>query len=231
MRCDKAECSNGVSVELAKERFRPIEKAGAMEVLRELVGCHRPLVRRQRGTVEQVLVHADRALGFTLAPEQRTQREMEVDRLRVDLDDLDKRLDRLVGLLVQQEIEAAEIRQRQRARFGEQMLDVDARGNPTHRKKDRGDRQQPPELEIHTSIRCRFLEAGRRWLEPRSRRRRGAGALTCVIGCVNCVRCSRRIRLTCRLSRATLTAAARRPSATPAAKAINTTNTRGACHA
>ena len=105
-------------------------------------------------------MHADRAVDLALPAEQAAQREVQVDRLRIDLDDLDERLDRLVGLLVQQEIEPAEIRQRQRPRFAQQVLDVDARGEPAQREEQRRDRQQPPELEIHRArMRAR---AGRR---------------------------------------------------------------------
>ena len=55
----------------------------------------------------------------------------------------------LVRLLVQQEVEAAKIGQRQRARLAQQMLDVDARGDPAEREEHDRDRQQPPELEFH----------------------------------------------------------------------------------
>ena len=105
------------AVELGEQLLGAIEQAGAMEVLRELEGRRLALVRRQVGTVEQVLVHADRAVDLALAAEQAAEREVQVDRLRIDLDHLDERLDRLVGLLVQQEVEAAEVRQRQRARL------------------------------------------------------------------------------------------------------------------
>src|SRR5579862_8940772 len=101
-------------VELAKKILGAVEKPRAMEVLRKLVGGHRSLVRRQRGSIEQVLMHAYRAFGFTLATKERAKREMQVDRLRIDLDDLDERLDRLVRLLVQKEVEAAKIRERKR---------------------------------------------------------------------------------------------------------------------
>ena len=65
-------------------------------------------------------MHADGAVDFAAAAEEAAQRELQLDRLRVLLGDLQERLDRLVGLLVQQEVEAAEIRRRQRARFREQ---------------------------------------------------------------------------------------------------------------
>jgi hypothetical protein len=100
------------------------------------------------GSVKEILVHADRALDLPLAAKQRTQREMQVDRLRVDLDHFDEGLDGLVRLLVQQEIEAAEIGERQRARLAQQVFDIDACGNPAQ-QEDRRDRQQPPQLEVH----------------------------------------------------------------------------------
>ena len=64
------------------------------------------LVRRQVRAIEQVLVHADRALDLAVPAEQDAEREVQLDGLRIDLDHLDERLDRLVGLLVQQEVEA-----------------------------------------------------------------------------------------------------------------------------
>src|SRR5208282_829428 len=103
----------------------------------------------QVGTVEQVLVHADRAIDLALAPEQVAQREVQIDRLRVDLDHLDERFDRLVRLLVEQEVETAEVRQRQGPRFAQKVLDVDARGDPAEREKQDRERQQPPKLVFH----------------------------------------------------------------------------------
>jgi hypothetical protein len=51
-------------------------------------------------------VHADRAVVLAAAAEQAAEREVQLDRLGVDLHHLDEGLDRLVGLLVEQEIEA-----------------------------------------------------------------------------------------------------------------------------
>ena len=137
------------AVQSIEQLLGAVKKTGAMEVLRELVGRHRSLVRGQRRAIQQVLVHADRALGLALAAEQRAQREVQVDRLRIDLDDFDERFDRLVGLLVQQEVEAAKIGQGQCARLAQKMPDVDARGDPAEREEHDRDRQQPPELEFH----------------------------------------------------------------------------------
>ena len=137
------------AVELGEQLLGTVEQARAVEVLRELEGRGRALLGGQVGPIEQVLVHADRAVDLAVAAEQAAEREVQVDRLRIDLHDLDERLDRLVGLLVQQEVEAAEVRQRQRARFAQQVLDVDARGDPAQPEEQRRDRQQPPELEFH----------------------------------------------------------------------------------
>ena len=93
-------------------------------------------------------MHADRALDLAAPAEQAAQREMQLDRLRIDLHHLDEGLDRLVGLLVQQEVEALEIRHRQRARFGHELLDVDARGEPAEREEQRQG-EQPPVFNFH----------------------------------------------------------------------------------
>ncbi len=97
-------------------------------------------------------MHADRALDFAAPAEEAAQREMQLDRLRVDFDHFDERLDRLVGLLVQQKVEPLEIGHRQRARFGHELLDVDARGEPAEREEQR-QREQPPVLEFHVGCR------------------------------------------------------------------------------
>src|SRR5260221_534933 len=93
-------------------------------------------------------MHADRALDFPAPAEQRAEREMQLYCLRLDLDHLVERLDRLVRLLVEQEIEALEIRGRQRARFRHQIFDIDSRGEPAEREKQ-WQRKQPPVFNFH----------------------------------------------------------------------------------
>ena len=51
----------------------------------------------------------DRALGLAASPEQRAEREVQLDRLRLDAHHLDERVDRLVVLLVEQEVQALEV--------------------------------------------------------------------------------------------------------------------------
>ncbi len=211
-------------VELGEERprrGRAGRRDGSPARARRSPSC---ACRRAGRAIEQVLVHADRAVDLALAAEQRAEREVQVDRLRIDLDDLDERLDRLVGLLVQQEVEAAEVRQRQRARLAQQVLDVDARGDPAQREEQRRDRQQPPELEVHGAPRIPSSAAR----SPVPTRGRCPAPAPCGVGATTALRCSRRSRFSWRFSRATLIAPARRPSATPVANAISTTKTSGA---
>src|SRR6266850_1857853 len=135
-------------LELEKGLFRSVEKPGLEIVLPQLDHRVQPLLRAQIRTLEQVPVHANRPLGLAAAAEPATQGEVQLDGLRIDLDHLDERLDRLVRLLVQQEIETFEIRARQLPRFPQQLLDVDARREPAQPEEQR-EPEQPPELEVH----------------------------------------------------------------------------------
>ena len=130
------------SLEPHEELFGAIKQAGAMKILRQLVGDRGPTLGGEIGPVEEVLVHANRPLHFALTAKQAAHR------LGLDFHHLDESLDRLVRLLVEQEVESLEIRQRKRPRFLEQLLDVDAGGEPAHAEKDRQG-EQPPELDFH----------------------------------------------------------------------------------
>src|SRR6266850_355076 len=139
-------------LELEKGLFRSVEKPGLEIVLPQLDHRVQPLLRAQIRTLEQVPVHTDRPLGLAAAAEQASQGEVQLDRLRIDLDHLDERFDRFVRLLVQQEIETFEIRARQLPRFPQQLLDVDARREPAQPEEQR-EPEQPPELEVHGEFR------------------------------------------------------------------------------
>src|SRR6267154_475536 len=136
------------ALELDEHLFRAVEKPGLEIVLPQLDHRVQPLLPAQVGALEQVPVHADRALGLAAAAEQAPQREVQLDRLRVDLHHLDEGLDRFVGLLVEQEVEALEIRARQLPRFPQKLFDVDARREPAQPEEQR-EPEQPPELEVH----------------------------------------------------------------------------------
>ena len=139
----------GTAVEASEQFLRAVEQPGAVEILRQLEHRDLTLLGGQIRPIEQVLVHADRAIDLALPSEKIAEREVQVDGLWVDFHDLDERFDRLVRLLVEQEVESSEVGQGQRARLAQQMRDVDARGDPAQREEQRRDREQPPELEVH----------------------------------------------------------------------------------
>jgi len=90
-------------------------------------------------------MHADRAIRFAAPTEQIAQCEMQFDRFGIEFDHFDERVDCLIGLLIEQEIQAAEIRTRQVCALGQQRLEVVARSHPAERKRDGYD-EQPPEV-------------------------------------------------------------------------------------
>src|SRR5690606_15961498 len=96
-------------------------------ILAQLVLRMHFLVLRQVRTRQQVLVNADRTLGLATAAKQVTQRKMQFDRFRIQLDDFDEGIDRLVRLLVQQEIQSPEVATRQAARFGDKLFYIHTR--------------------------------------------------------------------------------------------------------
>ena len=59
-----------------------VEQPRLQVVLSEFEQRVQPLLLAQVGAVEQVLVHADGAIGLAAAAEQAAQREMQLDRLR-----------------------------------------------------------------------------------------------------------------------------------------------------
>src|SRR5205814_8469200 len=91
-----------------------VENPGLKVVLPQLGERDHLLVPGKVGTLEQVLVHADRAVILAAPAKETSQREVQLDRLGIDLDHLDESLDRLVRLLVQKEVEPLEVRARQR---------------------------------------------------------------------------------------------------------------------
>src|SRR5712691_12149944 len=135
-------------LELEEHLLGAVEQPGLEVVLPELDHRVQPLFPTQVRALEKVAVHADRPLGLPAPAKQAPQRKMQLDGFRIDLDHLDERLDRLVGLLVEQEVQALEIRARQLPRFQQQLLDVDARGEPAQSEEQR-EPEQPPELEFH----------------------------------------------------------------------------------
>src|SRR5436190_17614536 len=134
--------------QLLEHFLSAIEDAGLQVVLPQLGERDHALLLRQVGALQQVLVHADCAVILAAPAKETAEGEVQLDRLGIDLHHFDERLDRLVGLLVQQEVEALEIRARQGARLVDDLADVDARGGPSHDEEER-QREQPPPFELH----------------------------------------------------------------------------------
>src|SRR3569833_3926235 len=105
-------------------------------------------LNRQIRARKQILMNANSALGLSAPPKQTTQRKMQLGGFRIELDDLDECIDRLVGLLIQQEVQTLEIPLRQGARLGYELRDVDSGGYPAQCKKRR-DGKQPPGFKFH----------------------------------------------------------------------------------
>ena len=77
-------------IELVEQLLRAIEEPRAMKVLGKLEYRGLSLVRGEIGSIDQILVHADGTVDLALPAEQVPQRKVQVDRLRIDLDDFDE---------------------------------------------------------------------------------------------------------------------------------------------
>ncbi len=100
--------------ELHESVFGTIEQTCLQVILSKLVERLRALACRQIRAVQQVRVNADCTIELAAPPKEIAQRLMQLDRFRIELDDFDECIDRFVGLIVQQVIEAAKVRARQR---------------------------------------------------------------------------------------------------------------------
>jgi hypothetical protein len=98
--------------------FGAIEQPGLQKILTQFKQGVFAFYLGQIIAIQQILMHADRTFGFPATAKQIPEREMEFGGLGIQLDDFDKRIDRLIRLLVEQEIQAAEVRARQVGAFG-----------------------------------------------------------------------------------------------------------------
>ena len=87
------------------------------------------------GAVHQVLVDADGTVEFAASAEQGTQSEMQLQGVRVHLGHLQKCLDGLVGLLIEQIVQALEVGTRHRPRLVHDVTDVHACCGPAEGKE------------------------------------------------------------------------------------------------
>ena len=92
-----------------------VEQARAHVILAELEQGDGFFFVTQIGPRNQVLMHANRAIDFAATPKQIAQSEMSLDGVAVDFGELEKQLDRLVLLFIEQVVEAAEVIARQLA--------------------------------------------------------------------------------------------------------------------
>jgi hypothetical protein len=136
------------SLQLDEYFFRPVQQARLQVVLAELDHRLQALLLGQVGPLQQIAVHANGAFRFAAPAEKVAQRKMQFDGFRVDSDHLDEGLYGLVRLLVEQEVEPFEVGARQLSRLRNQLLDVDARGEPAQSEEKR-ESEQPPEFEVH----------------------------------------------------------------------------------
>ena len=122
----------GSTVQSVDQNFSlgPIQQTGLQEILPEFVQRVLALAGVQVLALGEVLVDADRPIGLAAPPEQVAQREMQLDRLRVDLGDFEEGIDGLVRLLVEQEIQALKIGAWQRTGLMHHLAHVHPRRRP-----------------------------------------------------------------------------------------------------
>ena len=129
-----------------------IEEACLHVVLRQAVLCLVALLLGQVGTAEQVLVDAHGSLVLTAPAEQVAEREVELRRVRVLLHGLDEGVDRLVVLLVEQQVETLVVDLGRFLALAPELARVEARGEPAEREsaaeRDRQP-QQPLRIKVH----------------------------------------------------------------------------------
>ena len=95
--------------EVAIDVLGPVEHPRAEVVLGQLQVRLQPKIVGERGTGDEVLMEAYRAVDLPAPPIEVSERELRLRRLLVDLEDLDEHLDRAVRLVVQQVVEPAEV--------------------------------------------------------------------------------------------------------------------------
>ena len=135
-------------LELDENGLGAIEQPCLKVILAELRKGLDAMLFAEVFTSNEILVHADCPVGLTATTEQAAKGEMKLDRLRVDPDRFDKRVDRPVLLLIEQEVEAGEVGARKRAGFLHHLADIQACGKPAEDEEKR-ERKKPPQFEFH----------------------------------------------------------------------------------
>jgi hypothetical protein len=145
--------------ELLQRSLGAVEQPGAQEVLRQRVLRAVAIGAAQVAPAQQVLVHAHGPLVFAAAAEEVAEREVQLLCVGVVLHGLDEGVDGLVLLLVEEEVEAAEVGLGSLEVLDAQLPKVEARGEPAQDECERQAEQQPAEVKVHVGVR----RAGRSW--------------------------------------------------------------------
>ena len=130
--------------EFAEDRLGTIEQAGLHVVLAQ---CEQRLHALAIGKVvplHERLVQADRAVDLAAAAEQMAERDLRLEGFLVELRDVQEQLDRLVRLLVEQVVQAAEIGRRQVADLALAMQLAAASTDDPAREGGQREQQEEP---------------------------------------------------------------------------------------
>ena len=147
-----------------------IEEAGLHVVLRQAVLGLVALGLREIGAAEQVLVDAHRALVLAALSEQVAEREVELGGVRVLLDGFDEGVDRLVVLLVEEQVQALVVDLGRLLALAPVLARVEARGEPAEHEAAAAEAERQPEQPLRVKVHRAADGAGR------ARRRRAARA-------------------------------------------------------
>ena len=157
----------GGAFELEQRVFGAVEQAGLEEVQRQGVLGALAVGFGEVAAREQVFVHAHGALVFATAAEQVAQREVQLGGVGVVLHGLDEGVDGLVLLLVEQEVQAAEVGLGVAPVFDAQLAQVQPRGQPAQDEGGGQAEQNPAQIKIHGvaarwrgRVRCRRRPGG-----------------------------------------------------------------------
>ena len=129
-----------------------VEQTGLDEILRERMLGAVALGAGQVGAVQQVLVHAHRALELATPAEQVAQREVQIRGVWVLLHRFDEGVDGLVVLFVQQQVQALVVGLRRVLLLALPLQQVKSRGEPAERERQRQSEQQPLQVKVHRVV-------------------------------------------------------------------------------
>ena len=147
------------ALQLEQCRFRSVKQTGFKVIQGQCVLGAVAVVFTDVAARQEVLVHTNRTLVLATAAKQIAQGKVQFRRVGVVLYRLDKRINSLVLLLVQQKIEASEIRLGRLAVLQAQLAKVHARSQPAQHKGHRQTHQNQGRIKVHRAgRRCRVLK-------------------------------------------------------------------------